>query len=570
MPESQHTVRNGLLCAFAFLACALIAQPFVQMGFMDDWSYIWSAREFARTGHLAYVWSSPILGWQIPWGALFIKLFGFSFIAVRLSALPIAMITVFLFHSILIRFGATARNAILGALTFALSPLFLPIAVSFMTDVPGICSILLCIYICQRSAAAQSDGHTILWLLLAAFTNLLSGTVRQTSWLGLLIIIPSTAILLRNRRGVLLTAALSWITGAVFIAACMRWFSSQPGALHEHVFHGAFKDPSHPFVYLFFQLLGSLLLVLTLLFPLLAPWLMQTRSLSKAAWARALGASALLSLLQWKLRWMIPWIFYVIALDFTSSANGPVLGITNLDLALPASLSIAFAAVVIIAAVLAAEYIFAMRHHSSPEGHQPLGANWSAFLWITGPYALCYLLLLFPRGLYDFIYDRYLLGVFPILIVAFVLCYQRFVRLELPRISIALLVCFAFLAIAGAHDWFAAYRARLVAINQLLASGIPRAQLQGGFEYDSWTRVENLHYLDPIPKSVLVTAEGCTPDFTPLGRSASQQFTVIYLHKPCLAPADLPPIPYTAWLPPFHRAIFTSRIRPNTQAAPIP
>src|SRR5947199_3953337 len=108
--------RDGLLCAVVMAACFLLADPFVEMGIIDDWSYIKTAQVFAQTGHFAYNgWATATLGWQVLWGALFSKLFGFSFVHVRLSTLPIAMASVYLFHQILVRFGIWRGYAVFGA-----------------------------------------------------------------------------------------------------------------------------------------------------------------------------------------------------------------------------------------------------------------------------------------------------------------------------------------------------------------------------------------------------------------------------------------------------------------------
>lgn len=56
------------------------------MSLNDDWSYIWSARLLAETGHIQYNgWATAMLGWQLYLGALFIKIFGFSFSIVRIA-----------------------------------------------------------------------------------------------------------------------------------------------------------------------------------------------------------------------------------------------------------------------------------------------------------------------------------------------------------------------------------------------------------------------------------------------------------------------------------------------------
>src|SRR6185437_4578835 len=122
--ENSHSPRNALFCVFTVLVCALLTNPVANMPFSDEFSYDKTALQFAHTGHIFYNgWATAMLGWLIPWGALFIKIFGFSFTVMRLSMLPIDAAAVYLFHQILRRFGINPRNAIFGTLAFALSPI---------------------------------------------------------------------------------------------------------------------------------------------------------------------------------------------------------------------------------------------------------------------------------------------------------------------------------------------------------------------------------------------------------------------------------------------------------------
>ena len=93
---------------------------------VDDWSYVRSVRVLAQTGHIVYNgWATAILGWQLFLGALFVKLFGPSFTAIRASTLFISLLTAFLTHRVLVRAGANSRNATVGTLALVLGPLFL-------------------------------------------------------------------------------------------------------------------------------------------------------------------------------------------------------------------------------------------------------------------------------------------------------------------------------------------------------------------------------------------------------------------------------------------------------------
>src|SRR5271156_695872 len=85
---------NVSVCMLALLFCVLATRPFVSMGVVDDWSYIWTARVLADTGHLTYNgWGAMPLGWLAYLGALFIKIFGFSFTIVRSSMWVVSLLT---------------------------------------------------------------------------------------------------------------------------------------------------------------------------------------------------------------------------------------------------------------------------------------------------------------------------------------------------------------------------------------------------------------------------------------------------------------------------------------------
>lgn len=157
-------------------------------------SYIWTARTMADTERIVYNgWATAMLGWQIFLGALFIKLFGFSFTAVRASALIVGMAATALLQRLFVQLGVNEWDSTLATLTLTVSPLFLPLTFSFMTDVPGLFAILVCLYGRIRAIQASSDRSAIQWLIFAAIRNAVGGTARQIAWLGVLVIVPSSA-----------------------------------------------------------------------------------------------------------------------------------------------------------------------------------------------------------------------------------------------------------------------------------------------------------------------------------------------------------------------------------------
>src|ERR1700721_693740 len=104
--------RQPLGCAGLLLVSVLITKPFAEIGICDDWSYIWSARVLANTGHIVYNgWGAMMLGWQLYLGAIAIKLFDFSFTAPRLTVLAVALACTIVMPRIFVRVGATETTS---------------------------------------------------------------------------------------------------------------------------------------------------------------------------------------------------------------------------------------------------------------------------------------------------------------------------------------------------------------------------------------------------------------------------------------------------------------------------
>jgi hypothetical protein len=570
MPEQTHAVRNGMICACMTAASVLASWPFAEMGFVDDWSYAKTAFVFARTGHIAYNgWATAMLGWVIPWAALFIKLFGFSFTAVHVSTLPLAMASVYLLHASLIRFGITARNAVLGALTLGLSPLFLPLAASYMTDVAGLFCILLCLYLCQRALAAQSARTTILWLTCAALTNIAGGTVRQIAWLGTLVMVPSAAWLLRKRTGVKRMALLLWLASLVSVLACIGWFERQPYALPEKIIQGPVSGTM--LGHMLAELLKAFLCLALITFPILAAWMPIQGSLHRGAVKRiafvVIGMAAASIVLSSKGSLdhrVMPWLGHVIGTLSIFSSTGEMLGSRPVTLTLPMRVGLSLS--VIAALLTLGEQMVAKP--SLPKS--PSTVSLQEALWVLVPFSISYVVFLLPRALYSFIYDRYLLGLMPFAIVILLLLHQRWIAVRLPAVTVAALSLFTLYAIAGTHDWFALNRARVTAVARIRASGVPATSIQGGFDYDGWTQIEAAGYINDarlrnpanayqVNLSPLQLPERCRLNFAEYTPAIHPEYFVVFEPMTCLAPSKYPPVSYRTWLPPFRREVYIQR-----------
>ena len=574
MPEQSHAVRNGIICACVPAAALLVSWPVAEMGFVDDWSYVKTAFVFARTGHIVYNgWATAMLGWAIPWAALFIKLFGFSFTAVRLSTVPLAMASVYLLHASLVRFGITARNAIMGALTLGLSPLFLPLAASYMTDVAGLFCILLCLYLCQRALAARCNRTTILWLACAALTNIAGGTVRQIAWLGTLVMVPSTAWLLRKRAGVKPVAFLLWIVSVVSVLACVHWFERQPYALPEKIIQGPATGAM--LGHMLAELLKAFLCLALITFPILVAWIPVLRSLSRGATTRiacilvAMAAGSIVLGDRDSLdHRVMPWLGHVIGTLSIFSSTGEMLGGRPVTLTLP--MRVGLSLLVIAAALTLVEHLLTKPWRRAG----PRAVSLHESLWMLGPFAISYVVFLLPRAVYSFVYDRYLLGLMPLAIIILLLLHQLWVAERLPAVTIVALSLFALYAIAGTHDWFALNRARVAAVAQIHALDVPITFIQGGFDYDGWTQIEAAGYVND-PRIInppdayqpnlepLRLQSQCRLNFAPYTPAIQPRYFVVFSVMPCLQISRYQSVSYSTWLPPFRRTIFIQEVPLN-------
>lgn len=576
--ERAGTALNGLLCATVFLACVLLAGPWANMPFMDDFSYTKTALDFARTGHFIYNgWAVEILGWLVPWGALFIKTFGFSFNILRLSMLPLAMATLFLFHQILRRFGIDSQNAVLGTLTLALSPLFLPLAASFMTDVPGLLVILTCIYMCQRAVASRSDRAALIWLSSAMLVNVAGGAVRQIAWLGSLVMVPSTAWFLRQRRGMKVGGGLLLLLALLGVLTYMHWFNQQPYSVPEQIVGGPFHR--RMLVHLSAQYLKAFLCLLLLVFPVSVALLPTAQTLSSKSRLRLLGAAAVLAVLVLLLYrhqrldyWLAPWLTPLLAGQWSQLPRTTA----SISSAVTFWVKIAVSFLVLAPALILAEKLAACNWLTLGSLRKTLSSR-NEIVWILGPFTLSYVLLLAPRGIFAYLQDRYVLGLLPVAVIVLLRLYPELVVKKIAALSLSVLILAAFASVGATHDYYSESRAIVAAIRMARTAGIPRKSILAGltrmgWAIDGWAQIEGG---GNINDSRIETPKGAynrnapelkaQTEFTSWFGKATPaiipNYVVVSTPMPGFARTGFPPIHYRAWLPPFDRALYVEQLK---------
>jgi Dolichyl-phosphate-mannose-protein mannosyltransferase len=273
----------AVFCTVTFMLCVAISRPYAEMGVCDDWSYVRTAQLFAQTGHIYYNgWATAIIGWQLYPAAAFLKLFGFSFTAARLSTILVAALTTFLIQRTFVRAGIHEQNATIGTLAIVLTPLYMALSVTFMTDLQGMFAVVICLYCCLRALQASSSSTATVWVCFAALANTVFGSSRQIAWLGVLVMVPCTLWLLRRHRRTLVAGSLAMLVGWAFIALSLHWFQQQPYAIPEHLL---FKIESlRQLRRMAKELVGVVLDVPFLILPIVAAYLVVLRRNDRQFW----------------------------------------------------------------------------------------------------------------------------------------------------------------------------------------------------------------------------------------------------------------------------------------------
>jgi len=204
--------RGDLYAIIALVATWALVVAFVGVGgdypLNDDWVYAYSARHLAETGELRIMdWAAPSLVTHALWGAAALKLLGHSYVSLRCGTLAFALSALVLLYALARRGAFTPFSALFVALGLGLSPWFVNLAFTYMTDVPWLAMMLAALLAFSHALGSPpEDGlavdrpHRLLLLLTGALLGVASLT-RQFA----IVTMPAFALALafdaRRRHG---------------------------------------------------------------------------------------------------------------------------------------------------------------------------------------------------------------------------------------------------------------------------------------------------------------------------------------------------------------------------------
>jgi len=476
-------VRPIWLLLIWLLALAL-AWPAGNFPLDDAWAYAKVAKQLHETGiYRVGDWPAMTLLTQVLWGTLFTKIFGFSFLVLRLSTLVLAVLGVLAMHDVLKGLGRPAWYRSLALALLLFNPIFFELSATFMTDIPFLSLALLSIW---GYFQFMRRGRWPWWLL----ANLLALAAVLTRQLGLLLPLSFGVAMLLQRPNLrqLALAVGGFLMAYGGLQGYVVWMESRGGlpasfgradGLLQALNWDYLKWVLADFSGLYFFTLGGFLLPAGLLL------LPRRRSL----W---LKAAPLLLFCLWALYrvWEAPPMgnsMFDLALG-TIAMPDVHRGVTDFQ-QLPgwAELGIRLlsAAGILLILLLGTERLGSLKNVLASwlkqAGARSLPPG-TAFQLGLGFFLLGYGLFVL---LNYFHFDRYLLPVLAISLLLLKPSPSPPAKWQWWAASLPLALMAAY-AIAGTHDYFAWNRARWAAARHLMQQEVAPSAIDGGIEFNGW------------------------------------------------------------------------------------
>jgi hypothetical protein len=555
---ARNDVRNALVCGVVVAAAFMLVNPFVQMPFDDDWSYSFSVRKLIRTGHLVYNgWAAPLIITHVLWGTIFAKIFGYSFVALRFSTLPLAVGCGILVYLLGRSAELSPGRSFFLFFLLCLSPLFLPLALSFMTDVPALFYSLFCLYAFVRAAQSRRG---LPWVAGGIVIGIVGGMCRQTVWVAPLSVVPYLIFIRRRDPWFIIACVVGLMLVIVDIFFSLRWFDRQPWVFLDSPLLVTIREGvSHPAIPLN-NLVRVFLTTVMVLLPAAIPFtsaamirFWHLRNTWRGAVTAVLICLLTLGIALHPTFGMGPWLFNIL------TVNG-VVGALELSGHRPVALALPILGC-ISALVLTSSFFLLARvieFVAEPRVCVRLRGFFvqsSAVLPILAIFGLVYFALMILRSSepgQDLVFDRYCLP----LTVCLGIPLLRYFK---PRaIAWSLLVIYVAYGLASTQDNLALANARRAAVDRLEAAGVPSTEIAAGFEYDFYTQLEQAGHVNRYgirnPPNSFNELEGPAPALKP-------RFRLEYGPDADTAPSRFGSIDYTSWLPPFRRRVYIDQFR---------
>ncbi|MEM3373730.1 MAG: glycosyltransferase family 39 protein [Candidatus Woesearchaeota archaeon] len=214
----MKTEKNQIsILILLFIISIIIVKPIGEFPISDDWAHSLSVKHLINEYKLILnQWSPMTLVFQITYGGMFSKIFGYSFTTLRFSTLILSFICLISFYFLLREFNISQKKSLIATIFLLFNPIYFFLSFTFMTEIPFLTFMILSLLFYTKAIKLDSKFDNFftdkknkkthnntykkkitLYLLLGSLFSSIAFLIRQN---GILIFISLLFFLFINRK----------------------------------------------------------------------------------------------------------------------------------------------------------------------------------------------------------------------------------------------------------------------------------------------------------------------------------------------------------------------------------
>ena len=519
--------RYSILITLIYLVCEIIVNPLGEFPLNDDWSYTKTAKILLEKGDLNLgTFCAMTLVSHVAWGFLFIKSFGFSFFALRLSSLVSSLIGLLVLNKLVFAISKNQLVAFIASLTLLFNPIYFNLSNTYMTDINFNTLMLVTLYFAWQFFETRKPVYFVLVFFMSALLVL----CRQFG-----IVLPFCFAMACLFSGEKKWKNFSYaVLGSLLVFGIFKYYES---FLHRMLPEFASYITSNKvsitdsdfFDKIIFNLSNRFDSIVLVMLVYVAPLaILFYRRFFSAGKPITIIIIAVLNAL------LVSYCFtstnFLFGNIFMNMTVGPDTFFDNghklLEEEIPGSVGNIFKNTLfylklvlafIVTTAISLNLLLAIKDKSK---FSPF--NWKPFSLLLILFGSSYLLLLFTPASF---FDRYTL---PLIAVSIIAIAYIFDSTSVKAIySFPLLLIFAYAAVMGTKDYFTLNRTRWEAVNFVKKeTNAPIRKINGGFEVNCWDDGNEIwwaNYLELKEYDYLIQYNAA-PDFVPYNTFEFQRY----------------------------------------------
>ena len=449
-----------VLCAIQWL----LVPPWGNFPLNDDWTAALSVKAFIESGEAFYApWLSAMSHVSILYGIVVTKLLGFSFDALRMGTIILALGSLALFYAILRRMAISKSVSWILVGLLAVNPLFINLSYTFLSDIPALFLLLLSFYCYLRSCQKNTW-----WLFFAVLISVVGFFTRQ---INLLLLVAIGLVSLKQcweKKLSVKQCVAAFSFPLIIGVAVYLWLG------HLHLLPGQvgarFLSQGMSYAEIFLKNIWQFATLIALFFsPIVCGVVIKNGEYWKqrAFWLYAMGGGVLAVFVGYY------WTHFQLLGNIISRYGlGATREVMQGDLAVWGK-DWWYVAMYVLGGIFVGMVIFLLRTHRN------------LFSFTSEKIQVVVLFILLYGGLLCVIqsYDRYLLVLLPFLLILL----APLLTLRCSRVMLIALILVQWgYGVVGEHNYLAWNQARWELGDRVLHHGVNAQDIEGGYEWNGW------------------------------------------------------------------------------------